>query len=213
MQDLQPVVESAFVATNATLIGEVHVSQYASVWHNATLRGELNAVRVGSYSSIGDNTTVYTAGALPTGVPASVTIGNHVTIQSNCTIYSCIIDDDVFVGSGSVIGEGCKIEKGAVIAPNSFIPPGRLITGRNLWAGNPVKLVRELDEEESYSNYVQTLDIWNLAQKHMSNFKESENKDGPDENSNLDKTDIDPNSLVGTYLAENYLIYKSKYNF
>lgn len=204
MYDSKPVVDFGFVAPNSTLIGEVTVHPYASIWYNATLRAEMNPVRVGSYSSIGDATSIFTASALPTGVPASVTIGNNVTIQNNCTIYSSIIDDEVFIGSGSIIGEGCKIEKGAVIAPNSYIPPGRLIPGRQLWSGNPAKYVRDITEEEAYSNYVQTLNIWNNAQKHLN----IHNKAG-EENSD----EVDPESLIATYLNENYHAYRTKYTF
>lgn len=212
INDLQPSIEAGFVAPNSTLIGEVYVNQYASVWYNTTIRAELNPVRIGSYSSIGDNCSIFTACATPTGVPASVTIGNHVIIESNCTIYSSIIDDEVYIGSGTVIGEGCKIEKGAVIAPNSFVPPGRLITGYSLWAGNPVKLVKELSEKDVYANYIQTFDTWNLTQQHLNSLKEEPLSNNEDKKNKKDRLEINPNSLVGSYLAENYFNYKSKYN-
>jgi hypothetical protein len=38
------------------------------------------------------------------GVTASVGNGNHCIIQNNCTLYSCIIDNDVL--SESAIDEG-----------------------------------------------------------------------------------------------------------
>lgn len=213
IQDLQPSIEAGYVAPNATLVGEVYINQYASVWFNTTIRAEYNPVRIGAYSSIGDNCSIYTANALPTGIPASVTIGNHVIIQNNCTIFSCIIDDEVFIGAGSVIGEGCKIEKGAVVAPNSYIPPGRLITGGSLWSGNPVKLIKELNQNELYSNYIQTFDTWSLAQQHLNGFNDlQKDKNNDEESKNKDKLDIDPSSLVGSYLSDNYFNYKSKYS-
>ena len=181
LDEVRPTVDYSFVASNATLAGEVYVNAYASVWHNATLRAEYSPIRIGSYSSIGDGSVVYSHCAVPTGVPSSVNIGKHVTIQNNCTIFSCIIDDDIFIGANSIIGEGSKIEKGAVIAPNTLVPPGRLIPGRQLWAGNPAKFVRELTEEEAYSYYVQTFSTWNLAQSHLNKFNiQDQNEIDPD---------------------------------
>lgn len=199
----KPSVEYSWIAPNSTLVGEVYVSSFASVWYNATLRAEYNPIRIGSYSSIGDGTVIHTHCAVPVDVPSSVTIGKYVTIQNNCTIYSCIIDDEVFIGAGSIIGEGCKIEKGAVIAPNTLVPPGKLIPGRQLWAGNPAKFVRELKEEEVYANYVHSFNVWNTAQTHLNNF---------DVDKKNDEIEIDPNSLVASYLSDNYFKWRSKYS-
>ena len=76
-----------------------------------------------------------------------------MTIGNSCSIHSCIIDDDVVLGSGSIVMEGCVLERGCEIAPMSVIPPGRLIPAGQLWAGNPARFVRHLSEEELLSNY------------------------------------------------------------
>lgn len=204
IDEVKPSVDYAFVAPNSTLAGEVNVGAYASVWYNATIRGEYSAVRIGSYSSIGDGSVLHTHCAVPTGIPGSINIGKHVTIQNNCTIYSSIIDDEVFIGSGSIIHEGCKIEKGAVIAPNTLVPPCRLIPGRQLWAGNPAKFVRDLTEEEVYSYYVQSFNLWNLAQSHMNGFNVK--KDSNDE------VEVEPDSLIASYLSENYFKWRARYS-
>ena len=112
LYDAVPVVEDAWVAPNASLIGDVVVSRWATVWYNVTIRAELNAVRIGHFSSIGDNTTIYSAHALPHGISASVNIGKNVSVESGCVIHSCIIDDDCVVGAGTVIGEGARLERG-----------------------------------------------------------------------------------------------------
>lgn len=124
MQDLSrhrqvlPMYESiphhtnAWIAPNSSLIGEVIVSKWATVWYNVTIRAELNPVRIGHFSSIGDGTSINSACALPFGLSASVNIGKNVSIGTQCSIYSCIIDDDVVVGANSVIMQGARLERG-----------------------------------------------------------------------------------------------------
>ena len=154
--DNVPVAEDAWVAPNASLIGNVFVSKWATIWYNVIVRAELNAVRIGHFTSIGDGTSIYTAHAMPHGLSASVNIGKNVTIEAGCSLHSCIIDDDVVVGYGSVILEGARLERGCRILPNSVVQPGRLIPAGQVWGGNPVKFVRELSQQELMQSYTES---------------------------------------------------------
>lgn len=89
LYDLEPVHDdSGYIAESATLSGEVMVNSYSTVWNNAVIRGDMNSVNIGCYSSVGDNTVIQTVASLPTGQVASVNIGNNVTIHSDCTLSS-----------------------------------------------------------------------------------------------------------------------------
>lgn len=206
IDDVKPQIDFSFVATNSTLAGEVFISPYASVWYNATLRADVNPIRLGSYSSIGDSCVLFTACSLPVGIPSSVTIGKHVIIEEKCSIYPCIIDNNVFIGANTIVGEGARIEQGAMIAPNSYVPHGRLIPGKQLWGGNPVKYIRDLTEDELYAVYMQTYDIWNLAQQHLNGFNVSID-------SETDEVKIDPESIMSKYLSDNYFQWRAKYYY
>ena len=50
-----------------------------------------------------------------------------MTIEHNCTINACIIDDNVTIGFKSVIGEGAVLMRGCSIGDNSVVPPGVVI--------------------------------------------------------------------------------------
>jgi carbonic anhydrase/acetyltransferase-like protein (isoleucine patch superfamily) len=89
LYDLEPRTENNWIAPSATIIGEVQVRRFASIWYNAVVRGDINKVEVGNFSSIGENTVLHTAPSLPTGMQAKLTIGRNCTIGSNCTLYSC----------------------------------------------------------------------------------------------------------------------------
>ena len=153
LYDSVPHVKDAWVAPNASLIGDVMVSKWATIWYNVTIRAEMNAVRIGNFSSIGDGTSIYPCHSLPAGLAPSVNIGKNVTVEAGCSIHSCIIDDDVVIGANSVIGAGCRIERGAQILPDSIVPPGRLIPAGQLWGGNTVEYIRDLTEKELTENY------------------------------------------------------------
>ena len=101
--DQVPKAQEAWVAPNATLVGDVFVSKYATVWYGAVVRAEMNPVRIGHFSSIGDGTTINTSTAMPHGMTASVNIGKNVSVGANCNLHSCIIDDDCVIGHNVVI--------------------------------------------------------------------------------------------------------------
>jgi carbonic anhydrase/acetyltransferase-like protein (isoleucine patch superfamily) len=101
---------------------------------------------------------------------AAVYIGYNVSIGSHCTLYSCHIEDDVFIGDRCVILEGARIEKGAMLAPGSVVPPGRLIPAKQLWAGNPVEYVKDLDIGEAWANYTYSYVNVALGDAHRHEF-------------------------------------------
>ena len=73
-------------------------------------------------------------------------------IENDCTIHSCIIDDDAVIGAGSVIQQGSRIERGAVVEPNSIVRAGSMIPAGQVWGGQPCVYVRDLSEKEMMDN-------------------------------------------------------------
>ena len=103
LYELNLVIQDNYIAPSATIVGEVNIDCYSTVWNNAVIRGEINLVTIGPYVSIGDNTVIQTVASLPTGLPARVFIGSNVTIHSDCSLSSCHIEEDVVIGAKSVI--------------------------------------------------------------------------------------------------------------
>ena len=50
------------------------------------------------------------------------------------------------VGMNSVVMDGAVVGEHALIAANSFVPAEFVVPARSLVAGNPAKVIRELDE-------------------------------------------------------------------
>ena len=127
LYDCVPSVKNAWVAPNATLVGSVMLSKFATIWYGCVIRAELNPVRIGNFSSIGDRCTIHTNHSLPHGMVSSCNIGKNVTVEANCSLHSCLIDDDCVVGHNTVIQQGARLERGCTILPNSVVKAGSLI--------------------------------------------------------------------------------------
>ncbi|HEX8281593.1 MAG TPA: hypothetical protein VF551_09455, partial [Chthoniobacterales bacterium] len=56
---------SAYVLPTATVIGDVTLGEYASVWFGAVLRGDINRIVVGARTNIQDNAVVHLADDYP----------------------------------------------------------------------------------------------------------------------------------------------------
>ena len=134
------VAGNAYVAPNATLIGDVTIEAGASVWFGAVLRGDDEAIRVGPGSNVQDNAVVHADHGFPTIIGAGVTVGHGAIVHG------------AKVGDGSLIGMGATLLNGATIAPeslvgaNALVGEGKEFPPRTLILGTPAKAVRELDE-------------------------------------------------------------------
>jgi carbonic anhydrase/acetyltransferase-like protein (isoleucine patch superfamily) len=138
-----PVVDgTAWVAPNATLIGNVTLGAEASVFYGAVLRGDVDSITLGARSNLQDNVTVHCDSGIPTRIGAGVSVG-HAAVLHGCTVEDdCLIGMSATVLNGAVVGAGSLVAAGAVVLEGTVIPP------RSLVAGVPAKVRRELTDEE-----------------------------------------------------------------
>ena len=133
---------SAFVAHNATVIGDVTLGDESSVGYQCVLRADINSIRVGSRSNIQDGAVVHLADDF------GVEIGELVTVGHKAILHACTIWNEVLIGMNSVIldgaeiGDRCIVGAGALVTGHKKFPPGSLILG------SPAKVVRQLSSDE-----------------------------------------------------------------
>jgi carbonic anhydrase/acetyltransferase-like protein (isoleucine patch superfamily) len=134
---------SAFVADNATLIGDVAVGARSSIWFGAVLRGDVFHIRVGEDTSIQDNAVIHvTHGLYGTRVGSKVTVGHQVTLHG-CTVGDlCIVGMGAIVLDQAEVGDRCIVGAGALVTSGTKIPAGHLAVG------SPARVKRPLTEEE-----------------------------------------------------------------
>lgn len=134
---------TAFIAANATLVGDVEIAANASIWFGCILRGDGPGIRVGENSNLQDGTVVHVAArGLMTVVGRDVTVGHMVLL------HACEVQDGAFVGMHSTVLDGAVIESRAMVAAGALIPPGKIVRTGELWAGNPGRKLRDLTEKD-----------------------------------------------------------------
>lgn len=133
--------KSSFVADGARVIGKVALKEFASVWFNTVVRGDVNRIEIGRYSNIQDNSTVHVADLYP------AIIGDFVTIAHNCVIHACTIEEHCLIGMGAVILTGAVVGKGSIVAAGAVVREKQVIPPHSLVVGLPAKVVKEIPEE------------------------------------------------------------------
>jgi carbonic anhydrase/acetyltransferase-like protein (isoleucine patch superfamily) len=132
------VAEDAFIAPTAVLIGDVKVGPGASVWFGAVLRGDNDAIVIGSGSNVQDNCVIHCAHELPTIVGANVTVG-HMAMLEGCTV-----GDGSLIGMGAIVLQRASVGAGALVAAGAVVGEGMAIPDGVLAAGVPAKVKKEL---------------------------------------------------------------------
>lgn len=164
------VAPDTWVAPNAVIVGDVDLYERTSIWYGCVLRGDLNRVKVGAFTNVGDRTVITAARSSPTGLPAATIIGRSVTIGQSCLLRSTTIEDEAVVGDKCVLLEGSLVEKNAVLAPGSVLPPGRRIPAGQLWAGSPAKFVRNLSKDEKAEIGPLAATVFRLSDAHSDEY-------------------------------------------
>ena len=138
----KPVLSGAYVAANATVVGEVTLEKDVSVWYGAVLRGDSGAITVGEGTNIQENCVLH----------EKTTIGKQCTIGHGAIVHGCTIGDRCLIGmgaillDGAVLGDDCIVGAGALVTGKMDAPDGSMILG------SPAKVVRALTEAEIEGN-------------------------------------------------------------
>jgi len=146
------IAGGTFVHSTACIIGQVTIATDSSIWPYCVLRGDVEAIDIGSGTNIQDGTIVHTTHAGPyTADGQATSVGNQVTIGHRCILHACTIEDLAFVGMNTTILDQAIIRSGAMIGANSLITCGQDIEGGYLWLGQPARKIRLLTSEEQAS--------------------------------------------------------------
>lgn len=131
-----------YLAENATVVGDVEMGDDCSVWFNAVVRGDVNAIRIGNKVNIQDGAVIHC-----TYEKAATTVGNNVSIGHNAIVHGCTVHDNVLIGMGAIVMDNAVIESNCIIAAGSVVLQGTKVEAGSVYAGVPAKKVKELSPE------------------------------------------------------------------
>ena len=158
---LPTIPSSCYIDISAQVIGDVVLGEHASVWMNAVVRGDVNAIRIGANSNVQDCAVLHGMRNLH-----PVLIGDGVSIGHNATVHGCVVEDMCVIGMGATILNNSRIGEGCIIAAGSVVPEHTIVPPRTLWAGVPARLRRELTDKdralilEYAQNYLDYVEIY-----------------------------------------------------
>ena len=137
------VARSAFIAANATLVGDVEIGENASIWFGVILRGDGPGIRVGEDSNLQDGTVVHVAAR-----GLMTVVGKNVTVGHMALLHACEVQDGAFIGMNSTVLDGAVVESEAMVAAGALVTPGKVVRRGELWAGNPARKLRDLTDKD-----------------------------------------------------------------
>ena len=136
------IADSAWVADNAQVMGDVHMAADSSVWFSSVVRGDTATIRIGEGTNIQDGSVLHADEGTP------LTIGKHVTVGHMVQLHGCTIGDESLIGIGAIVLNGAKIGNNCLVGAGSLVTEGKEFADGSMILGSPAKVVRQLTPEQ-----------------------------------------------------------------
>jgi len=159
------IEENTYIAPTSSVIGDVMLKSYSSIWFGAVVRADNGSIKIGERTNIQDNSVIHS--------DDNSSIGNNVTIGHGVTCHAKTIMDNCLLGNGSTLNEGVVIGEFSLIASGSMVLENMKIPPKSLVMGNPARIRGEINERHleliklSSSTYVDKVKIY-LESEHFS---------------------------------------------
>ena len=139
---MSTVDKSVKTFEGSKIIGNVKIDAESSIWYNAVLRGDIEAINIGKYSNVQDNCVVHSSKDYP------VKLGDYVTVGHAAVLHGCEIKDNCLIGMNSTVLNGVKIMKNCIVGAGAVVTEGKEFDEGSLIIGTPARAVRKLTDEE-----------------------------------------------------------------
>ncbi len=148
--------DTAFIADDAIVVGDVEIGEDASVWFGSIIRGDVNFIRIGARTNIQDATVIHVSSKTH-----STVLEENITVGHRVTLHGCHVESGCLIGIGAILMDGVRVGRNSLVAAGSLLTPGTQIPPDSLVIGSPAKVKRELTTDElayldkSWRNYVE----------------------------------------------------------
>ena len=158
------IPRSAFVANEATVIGQVKLGERASVWFGAVVRGDNEPIEVGDASNVQEGAVLHSDPGFPLTIAANVTVGHQAML------HGCTIGEGTLIGIQAVILNGAIIGKNSLVGAGAIVTEGKVFPDRSLILGAPAKVVRQLRDEDVAKLLASAADYASRAASYKANL-------------------------------------------
>lgn len=155
-----------YIASNATIVGDVVMGDECSVWFNTVVRGDVNFIRIGNKVNIQDGVVIHC-----TYQKYGTTIGNNVSIGHNAIVHGCTLHDNVLIGMGAIVMDNAVVQSNTIIAAGAVVLENTICEAGSIYAGVPAKKIKDISQELIHGEIDR---IANNYVKYSGWFKEQE---------------------------------------
>lgn len=143
VKGISPVFgNNCYIAPNATVVGDVVTGDDCSIWFNAVIRGDVNAIRMGNRVNVQDGAIIHC-----TYQKTGTSIGNNVSIGHNAIVHGCVIEDNVLIGMGALVMDNAVVGSNSIIAAGSVVLENTRVEPGSIYAGVPAKKIKNISQE------------------------------------------------------------------
>ncbi|HKF70878.1 MAG TPA: gamma carbonic anhydrase family protein [Stellaceae bacterium] len=146
------VDDTAWIAPDATICGDISVGPGARILHGARVIGE-----AGGTISIGHDCIIMENAVLRASRRHPLRIGDHCLIGPNAHVVGAELDDQVFVATGAAIFHGARLGRGsevrvhAIVHLRTRIEPGAVVPLGWIAVGDPARILPPDEHDEIWA--------------------------------------------------------------
>jgi carbonic anhydrase/acetyltransferase-like protein (isoleucine patch superfamily) len=133
---------TAWIAPGAVVLGDVTIGAESTVWHQAVIRGDTDAIRIGRGTNVQDGCVLHADEGFP------CTLGDRVTLGHGAIVHGATVEDDCLIGMKAVVMNGARIGRGSIVAVGSIVTEGTEIPPGSVALGQPAKVKRQATEQD-----------------------------------------------------------------
>ncbi len=149
------IADNCWLAPDATIIGNVQIGEFSTVWFKAIIRGDVCPIRIGATSNIQDGVIIH-----GTYQKSETNIGDEVSIAHGAIIHGCTINDRVLIGMRAVIMDHAVIEPNVLVAAGAVVLEGAHLKSGFIYGGTPAKIIKELNPEQIQFHITRTANAY-----------------------------------------------------
>ncbi len=133
---------NVFLAPNATVLGSVTLGNQASVWYQAVIRGDSDAIAIGNRTNVQDGAIIHVDPGFP------VEVGHNCILGHAAIVHGAHVGNHSLVGMRATILNNARIGNWCIVGAHSLVTEGKVFPDYSVIMGSPAKIVRTVTKSD-----------------------------------------------------------------